>query len=154
MIPIWFNCFLSWPHGDVTCLNIHTTYDAICLNPSIVNSWQAKWMKVGRYLRMLRMSFTIAVTHRCLLTTHLSNGLWVQKFISSTVRTSLLHPLLCSLGLNTWFLPPGQEMAYTWDSWMIARKELTLRIAIFQVPIACSKPNYSSWEWETCLVWT
>lgn len=138
-----------------TCLNICTTYDAMCLNTSIVRSWQARWMKVGRCLRQwLWMSFTIAVTHRDFLASHLSDGLWVQRFISSTVRT-VLHPLLL-LSRFEYLVPPplGQEMAYTWDSWMIARKKLTLRIAIFQVPIACSKPNYPSWEWETSLVWT
>lgn len=94
MILIWFNCFLSWPHGGVH-LSKHLNYFYIIhLNPGIVKSRRARWMKLGRYLRMLWMSFTIAVTHRYLLAPHLSDGLWLQRFTSSAVRTVLFHPPL------------------------------------------------------------
>lgn len=108
-----------------TCENIHTAYVAMCLKASIVKSWQARWVKVGRYLRMLWMSFITAVIHRDLLATHLSDELWVQTFISSTVRT-ILHPLLLLSRLEYLVSPPWDKTWLTLGilEWMPERNGL------------------------------
>ena len=98
------------------CLNIYSTsYDTVCLNPSIVKSSQARCMKVGWYLRMVGTPSTTVVTRGDSLATQLSDEPWVWRFISSAVRT-VLHPLLLLSTFEYSVAPP-------WD-----KKWLTLGI--------------------------
>lgn len=115
MIPFWFNCGPSWPHGGVH-LSKHLDYLECHVPQGQHCGVLANQMnEVGRYLRRLWMSFAIAFIHRDLLATHLSDGLWVRRLISWTVRT-VHHPLLLLSRFEYFISPP-------WD-----KKWLTLGI--------------------------
>lgn len=135
--------------GVFTCLNLYTA-SSLPYTPTPALWSLGEWdeLKQEGTLKCYG-SFTIAFIHRDLLAPLLSDAL--RDLLLPQLRLHFTH-CSYSLGLTTWLLPHGTRNGLHWDSWMIARKELTLRIAIFQVPITCSKPNYPSWEWETGLI--
>lgn len=107
IIPIWFNCFLSWPHEGVH-LSKHLFYFLwYCMpQPQHHEIFTGQMHESRMVSQNGRDIFTTAVTHRDSLATQLSDEPWVWRFIFSSVRLYFTHSS-CSLHLNTRLLPHG-----------------------------------------------